>query len=269
MTGGLTEALDGLAALALAGRPVLVALDFDGALAPLRDDPSTSRALPASVTAMAAIARCPAVRLALVSGRALDDLAALAEVPDGTTLVGSHGAERGRKVDGRLEREELELPADAAARRAELAAALGAAVEGTTARLEHKPAAIVLHTRTASRHDAEELTATAAALGDRDGVDVMHGKDVVELSVLRVTKGDALASLRAGVGREGVSGSAGAAAGLLYAGDDVTDERAFTTLRPDDVTIKVGTGDTAARFRVADPDGLAAALGHLAARLGG
>lgn len=269
MNGALTEALDSLAALAVAGRPVVVALDFDGALAPLRDDPSTSRALPASVTAMATIARCPSVRLALVSGRALDDLAALAEVPDGTVMVGSHGAERGRKVAGRLQREELELPADAAARRAELAAALGAAVEGTTARLEHKPAAIVLHTRTASRSDAEELTAAAIALGDREGVDVMQGKDVVELSVLRVTKGDALASLRAGVGREGASGPTGAAAGLLYAGDDVTDERAFATLRPDDVTIKVGPGATAARFRVADPDGLAAALGHLAAGLGG
>lgn len=251
----LAVALDRLAALARAGRPVLVALDFDGALAPLRDDPATSRALPESVTAMDAIARCPAVRLALVSGRALDDLAALVRVPDGTVLVGSHGAERGHVAGGRLERDELTLPPEAAARRAELAAELTAAVDGTTARVEHKPAAVVLHTRTARTDDAERLTALALGLGGRDGVDAMRGKDVVELSVLRVTKGDALASLRAD------------AAGLLYAGDDVTDERAFTTLGPADVTVKVGPGSTAARFRVADPHGLAAALGHLAARL--
>lgn len=287
---GLGRALDGIAGCALAGRPVLVALDFDGALAPLQDDPSTSRALPASVTAMAAVSRTPAVRLALVSGRALADLAVLAEVPDGTVLVGSHGAERGRMVAGRLEREDLALPADAVARRAELATALEGAVAGTTARLEHKPAAIVLHTRTASSEDAGRLTAVALALGERDGVDAMHGKDVVELSVLHVTKGDALATLRAQVGSSdqgaagrpaagrgaaGPDGAGPAAAGpgeevaLLYAGDDVTDERAFATLALDDVTIKIGPGATAARFRVADPDGLAAALGHLAARLDG
>ena len=270
---GLLGALDALAALARDGRPVLVALDFDGALAPLQDDPAASRALPESVTALESVARCPAVRLALVSGRALADLAALAELADGTVLVGSHGAERGRLVAGRLEREELELPADAAARRAELATALGDAVAGTTARLEHKPAAVVLHTRTASPEDAARLTAAALELGGRDGVDAMRGKDVVELSVLRVTKGDALADLRARTATTGAgtadASEASPAAGLLYAGDDVTDERAFATMQPDDVTIKVGPGSTAARFRVADPEGLASALGHLAARLDG
>jgi trehalose-6-phosphatase len=44
----------------------------------------------------------------------------------------------------------------------------------------------------------------------------------------------------------------------------VTDERAFAVLRADDVTVRVGPGDTAARWRVADPTELAAALTRLA-----
>ena len=47
----LTAALDALARAAVGGSPVLVALDFDGVLAPLQDDPGASRALPAAVMA--------------------------------------------------------------------------------------------------------------------------------------------------------------------------------------------------------------------------
>ncbi|NCT92541.1 trehalose-phosphatase [Cellulomonas sp. APG4] len=253
----LARALDALAAHVRDGGRALVALDFDGALAPLQDDPDASRALPAAVTALARLGTVPGVTLALVSGRGVADLAARAEVPDGTLLVGSHGAERGRVVDGGPERHDLELDEATAARHREITRALVEAVEGTTARVEHKPAAVVLHTRTAEPADAERLTAFALGLGERDGVDAMHGKAVVELAVLHVTKGDALADLRAET-------RAGA---LLYAGDDVTDERAFRTLQADDVTIKVGEGDTAARFRVHDPEGLAAALTRLAAAL--
>ena len=74
-----------------------------------------------------------------------------------------------------------------------------------------------------------------------------------------MTKGDALARLRRDLG----------ARALFYAGDDVTDERAFRSLHPDDVTVRVGAGETAARFRVDDPDGLAAVLLALAADLEG
>ncbi len=239
------------------GEHVLLALDFDGVLAPLVDDPSTSRALPAAVAALGRLATVPGLHLALVSGRAVADLAALAEVPEGTWLVGSHGAERGRWSDGRLERVDLDLDPAVAARLADVTARLEAATAGTTGRVEHKPASVVLHTRTASADDAERLTAFALALGG-DGVDAMHGKDVVELSVLRVTKGDALATLRRelGVGT------------VVYAGDDVTDERAFVTLEDTDVTVKVGAGATAARFRVGGPDDVAALLTRAADALG-
>lgn len=247
----LDDALADLARRAAVG-PVLVALDFDGVLAPLVDDPSTSRALPASAAALDRLAGL--VRLALVSGRALADLAALATPPEGTLLVGGHGAERGAWRAGILHPEPLHLPDDAARRLAEILPAVTALVAGSTGRVEHKPASVVVHTRTATRADAERLTAATVALGRQAGADVLAGKDVVELSVLDVDKGKALAALRAELG----------AVGLLYAGDDVTDERAFAALGPRDVTVKVGAGHTVARFRVPGPPEVAQLLHRLA-----
>ena len=54
------------------------------------------------------------------------------------------------------------------------------------------------------------------------------------------------------------------AAGTVYLGDDVTDEDAFTRMRrPADLTVKVGTGSTAARYRVDDEPAAAALLQRL------
>jgi len=249
----LDAALRGLAEAARAAG-TLIGLDFDGVLAPLRDDPDASRPLPESSRALERLAAAPGIHLALVSGRAIADLAARSDPPAGTLLVGSHGAERGRWVGGRLDRIDLQLDPEPASLLTALTEDLVAAVTDTTGRVERKPASVVLHTRTATPDDAARLTAAALALGDRPGVDVLHGKDVVELSVLEVTKGDALATLRAELGVDA----------LAYAGDDVTDERAFATLGPDDVTIKVGDGPTAARFRVGAPVDVAHVLDRLA-----
>lgn len=232
----------------------LVALDFDGVLAPLVDDPARSRALPASADALAQLAAAGAP-VALVSGRALEDLWSVARPPAGVHLVGGHGAEHGRATADGLVREPFALPPDAALSLTHVTAALDALVAGTTARVERKPASVVLHTRTASPDDASRLTAAATAVGRDAGVDVMAGKDVVELSVLEVSKGEALRVLR---DRLGVTQ-------VFYAGDDVTDERAFARLEPRDVTVKVGPGPTAARHRLADPAAMAMLLTDLAA----
>ncbi len=248
----LHSAVREVAAGARAGT-TLVALDFDGVLAPLVDDPAASRALPASAAALARLTAAGAP-VALVSGRALDDLWAVARPPVGTHLVGGHGAEHGRAGADGLVREPLELPQDAARSLADVTARLDDLVAGSTARVERKPASVVLHTRLTSPDDAARLTAAATQVGRDAGVDVLAGKDVVELSVLEVSKGEALRVLRTRLG----------ATRVFYAGDDVTDERAFVLLEPHDVTVKVGPGRTAARHRLADPAAVAVLLTDLA-----
>ncbi len=244
---------DALARLARR-RPLLVALDFDGTLAPLQDDPARSRVIPQGVPVLARVAAAPDVALALVSGRALGDLHKLAEVPAGTYLIGSHGAERARVTKHGLDRDVVRLTDDQADRLATLGAQASQIARGRDGVwVEAKPTAVVVHTRLAERSDAAAAEREALALGERVGTGVLHGKDVVEITVLRADKGSALAALRDELGARGV----------LYAGDDVTDEHAFAVLADDDVTIKVGDGPTAARFRVETPTALVAHLATL------
>lgn len=255
-------ALTRLAGDVRAGRRVLLALDFDGVLAPLQDDPAASRPLPASSDALDRLVRHPAVVLALVSGRSLADLYALAGPPPGSVLVGSHGAEHGTVTAGGLEHTPVDLTSAQRERLARLADRLTAiAAEVPGARVEHKPAAVVLHTRTVpatAAPAAARADRRAVALAEAEGIRPLRGKAVVELAVLRTTKGEAVTALRDRVGADVV----------LFAGDDVTDEHAFEVLGAEDVTIKVGAGKTAARLRVADPEAFADVLGLLTDLLG-
>ncbi len=234
----------------LGRRPVLVALDFDGVLAPIIDHPPAARALPGTPGLLADLADFDGVHVALVSGRALDSLRAAAEVPSGSRLllVGSHGAE----VDG----VPLELDIAATQRREALRDAFERiAADHPGVHVETKPAGVVLHTRLAERGSASEATTAALAAADRPGCHVTRGKEVVEVSVVETGKGIALTRLRDQLG----------AVGVLYAGDDVTDENAFAVLGEDDVAIKVGDGETVATWRLADPAAVQSLLRSLVA----
>ncbi|WP_421732277.1 trehalose-phosphatase [Cellulomonas sp.] len=257
MADDLAAALDALAADPTR-RPLLVALDFDGTLAPLQDDPAASRILPEGVDALDRLAGTSGVALALVSGRAMHDLHTLAQVPAGTYLIGSHGAERARVTTFGLDRDVVRLTDEQADRLATLGAEAARITRGRDGVwVETKPTAVVVHTRLAEDAVARPAEEEAIVLGERLGSGVLHGKDVVEISVLRASKGEALTALRDELG----------AAVVLYAGDDVTDEHAFEALRADDLTVKVGQGTTTARYRVDGPEELVAALTELADRL--
>jgi trehalose 6-phosphate synthase/phosphatase len=248
---GLVTALEGFAM-----RPnLLIALDFDGVLSPIVADPQAARPLPQSLRHLGSLVYQHGVRLALVSGRTLADLRVVASPPPGTMLVGSHGAE----ICDPLAGTQTQAPMDAGATEllgrviSELRR-ISADYPGT--HVEVKPTAAVLHTRRAMRDVAQKATQEALdGPAAWPGVHLTHGKEVVELAVVEVTKGTALRQLRAATGADAV----------LYAGDDVTDERAFAVLDGDagDVSIRVGSGETAADHRLGSPDEVAAMLGLL------
>jgi trehalose 6-phosphate phosphatase len=232
-------------------RPLLLASDYDGVLARLRDDPAAAVPEPGFGNLLARLAAVDGVTVALVSGRGVEDLRQTSGLAGPFRWVGSHGAE----FDG-------PLTGDLAVRRDELVAALAPLVDAVPgARLEVKPASAAVHVRTVADRDAAHRLLGAAAAGPGCAPDLTSkpGKDVLELAVTDADKGSALVRLREELHADGV----------LYLGDDVTDEDAFRVLGSGDVAVKVGEGDTAAAHRVHDLAGVRAVLERLVTALRG
>ncbi|HAM22733.1 MAG TPA: hypothetical protein DCQ04_10755, partial [Actinobacteria bacterium] len=72
---------------------ILVGCDYDGTLSPIVANPSEARPLPEAVSILRHLANLPDTTVAIISGRALRDLAAMSRLPIEIDLVGSHGAE--------------------------------------------------------------------------------------------------------------------------------------------------------------------------------
>ncbi|MCU1546399.1 MAG: trehalose-phosphatase [Homoserinimonas sp.] len=231
---------------------LLVALDFDGTLAPMVDDPQDARALPAARDAILLLMALPRTRVALISGRAMGSLVQVSDLPETALLIGSHG------VEVRLDAEPaLTLDADEAGRvhaLRHILTAIAQTHEGVW--VEAKPAGFALHTRLANSEDSHSATERALAETEHDlpGLTVRRGTNVLEFSVRATNKGDAIRRLR-----EFVHPTA-----TLFAGDDVTDEDAFAVLEPGDLGLKCGAGETAADHRVANAEQVAEVLEELA-----
>jgi trehalose 6-phosphate phosphatase len=235
---------------------LLVALDFDGTLAPLEDDPMSARALPEAAAAVEALGALPDTEVAFVSGRSLHDLREIAEHADDSVLylAGSHGAQYWVPGEG-------ELPTDdddeAHALRDELRDAATAELsrfDGVW--VEPKTFGFAIHTRLASADDAPLARDAADRLVSDHAPEWRRrtGHNIVEYSFRHEGKDAAIAALRERLGVTAV----------LFAGDDVTDEDAMASLGESDLGVRVGDGDTAATVRVADILALAGLLRLLA-----
>src|SRR3954452_400422 len=227
---------------------LLVGCDYDGTLAPLVDDPSAAGPLPEAVAAVRALAALPQTVVAVISGRALRDLATLPRLPSEVHLVGSHGSEFDLGFIQRLPPQLHELHGRL------LAELRSIAREHPEIRLETKPASIAVHVRGVDRELSEPaLEAVRNGPASWPDIYVTKGKDVIELSLLATDKGAAVTSLRAQA----------SASAVLYLGDDVTDENAFARLHGPDVGVKIGSGDTRAGYRVDEPIDAVRVLGFL------
>jgi trehalose 6-phosphate phosphatase len=225
----------------------LLAFDVDGVLSPLvdhADDSKLSPGIPAALSALAAVST-----IAIVSGRALESLERLFVFPSNIHVIGSHGLEsRGEEApvlddDERYRFEQLEI-----------IGSRGVAAAGDGAWLEYKPASVVLHIREAdetfARPAIEAVTNLASMI---DGATAKAGSDVVELLARSASKGSALLDLAGRLERSPI----------LYLGDDVTDEDAFAVMGPADISVRVGSGDSAAAYRLDGPHEVPAFLRYL------
>lgn len=237
---------------------LLVALDFDGTLSPLVDDPMTARMLPSARAAIERLAALPDTTVAFVSGRSLVDLREIAEHGDDSIylLAGSHGAEFWVPGDGALDPEPDVVDADL---RDRLLADARHATEGLDGVwIEPKTFGLGVHTRVADPASADRAHAAvdAVVVAEAPHWRRRTGKNIVEYAFRHEGKDSAIQALRERL----------AATAVLFAGDDVTDEDALRSLGADDLGVRVGDGPSAASIVVADIDELASLLGDLAAQ---
>jgi trehalose 6-phosphate phosphatase len=263
---------DGLDAILARPARAVIALDFDGTLAPIVPDPDQARAHPDAVPALAALA--PKVAsVAVVTGRPAGvavRYGGFAGVPGLQHLVvlGHYGAERWDAVSGTVS-----APAPhpgVAAVRAELPGFLDriGAWQGTW--IEEKGRAVAVHTRRAADPQAafEALREPLTDLATRHGLIVEPGRMVLELRPPGMDKGVALLEYVREIGAESV----------LYAGDDLGDLPAFAAvdkLRSDGIPgllVCSGSSEVAELADRADlvvdgPPGVVRLLSVLAAQL--
>ena len=122
--------------------------------------------------------------------------------------------------------------------------------------VEHKRFGVAVHYRNAARDRVGEVAAAVRSAGQRTGLRVTTGREVIELRPdVDWDKGKTLHWVLDYVRDDEGSGS------LLpiYLGDDITDEDAFDAVADDGIAILVRHSDdgdraTAARYALDDPD---------------
>lgn len=198
----------------------ILLLDLDGTLAPFETDRSAVTPYPGIRGVLRQIIATGRTRLAVVSGRGVEDLRRVLDLEPAPDLWGGHGWER---IDAAGASWRREVPADAGA-------ALDRAAEALTAlelgdRIERKYASLAVHLRGLAPREAERVRAAADAAiasASSDAVSSHAFDGGLEVRVQGWDKGDAVRSILA---------SEPGRAAVAYLGDDETDEDAFRALR--------------------------------------
>lgn len=232
---------------AAAADELLVVLDFDGTISAIVPVPSDSRPLPGALDHLDQLGQHAGTEVFLLSGRARQDLAEVSGAGRVAGLIGSHGQESDI---------EFALSDDEHAALSQLRDdVLAVVTEVAGIRVEDKPGGMAVHVRGVDQAEGERAVQQVRDLAHRtDDVFVLEGKSVIETSVRPLDKGAALSALIEQRPQRRV----------LFAGDDVTDESAMAVLRDDDLSIRVGDGESRARHRVGGPHEMVEVLGVLA-----
>ena len=187
-------------------------VDFDGTLVPLVDHPDLVRADAELLDLLAALRQRLPGRLALVSGRSLEQLdRMIGPITRDIAVAGSHGAEV--RCAGHLVEPPRPEGLDAAI--AEIRA-YGAGHPEMI--IEEKSHGVAMHYRVAPILE-EPVKRRAYAIAERHGLHVQPGKMMVEVRGFGWDKGEAVAALMAAAPMAGTL--------PIVIGDDLTDEPAL------------------------------------------
>ncbi|MEC9483456.1 MAG: trehalose-phosphatase [Halomonas sp.] len=229
-------------------------LDLDGTLSPLQAKPSDVVLEAHLLALLDALHRRLDGALAIISGRSIDNLNQLLS-PLKLPLAGQHGAERHDAANGYSLTEPDYATLEKARDTLERFLASHPELE-----LEDKGASLALHYRNApaKQRDIErQLRALQDTLGD--ALTMHGGKSVFELRTTSCNKGRAI--------RQFMEVEPFASRMPVFLGDDLTDEDGFAAVNAlGGLSVKVGRGDTQARYRLDDTQAVEAWLKACLAR---
>jgi trehalose 6-phosphate phosphatase len=216
-------------------------LDVDGTLLDIAERPDQVDAHAGDRALVEGLQRAAGGALALISGRSLAQLDLMFS-PLKLPAAGQHGYER-RDVHGRRHRHRFPVETLAPAR--EELRAFASRHPGLV--LEDKGASLALHYRLAPQLEGAALEALRAAAAPLGGaVHTQGGKMVWELKPAGADKGIAV--------EEFMREAPFAGRRPVFLGDDITDENGFRVVnRLEGHSIKVGAGETAARWHLPNP----------------
>ena len=232
---------------------ILIGCDFDGTLCPLAATPAQVELAPTTFAILRRAAECRRLTLAVISGRALNDIRRLLPL-DHLVFAGNHGLE----IVGRG----LEFSNYGAQ---QLRSSLSSACEALTCVLQAWPAAwiedkhlsLTLHFRQVDEAQQSSLRSAArrALAGLGRSISLFAGKRALEIRPnVPWDKGAALKYIRQKLGPFDA---------CICLGDDRTDESMFRANRGQ-LSIRVGRPErSAATCYLSGPDEVAAMLAHL------
>jgi trehalose 6-phosphate phosphatase len=252
-----------LASLLAEPTGALVALDYDGTLAPIIDRPEHAVAHPDAAVALNALGEKVGT-VAIITGRPATDAVRLGGFADvaGLVVLGHYGLERwsAGRLETPAEHAGVSVVRDAGAR------LVAQAPTGVV--LEDKGHSVAFHTRGASDPGAvlAEIRPLVEHLARDSGLELVPGRFVLEVRPSGTDKGTTLRGLVAET----------AARAVVFVGDDLGDLAAVSALRSLDVAGLVVCSDSpesppalrrAADLLVDGPDGVVAFLSAVAAHI--
>ncbi len=230
---------------------MLIALDFDGTVAPIVPHPDDAQLLPHARPVLDALAHRDDTEIALISGRSLQDLVTRIGTPD-IYYAGNHGLE----IHGPGLHDTVPGALDLRPNIQNISAALRTAlahIKGV--HVEDKRLSLSVHYRMVDdRADHQRVQDTVQAVFDQhgEGLRLTTGKRVLEVRPdIDWHKGKALLYII-----DEIETARGAAMLPMFVGDDVTDEDGFAALPAGGAGVRVGAPDqkTAATSYVRSPE---------------
>jgi trehalose 6-phosphate phosphatase len=244
---------DPLSALDYNPDQMVMMLDFDGTLVDIAPTPDAISFTDKDAELLKALESSHEGAIAIVSGRAIDDLQAYLTAYSGA-IAGGHGAEfrmdGERSLSAAVDEDKL----------MQIKSAVRAFVQSDERiLLEEKATGMVMHFRAHPVCEDKVVQFASALVAGHQDFKIQEAKMAIEIKPTHASKEGAMEKLVEHASMQGRK--------VFFAGDDTTDEAAFGWVnKQGGVSVKIGPGPTSATHRIANPSAFKAWLSKTAAK---